>query len=248
MTEPPPQLRVIDRLASLALVLEWALGLRIVAANVVQWYTQLKGALCVFPDTTIYWLLAGTIRDGAPYEVLERGDLPHFSLRTPGYPLFLALCRMVFGDCLLAVRLVQAGLGTLSVWLVFRLTERVARRSRRVVRVDDATGGGGSRGVRPVLRGDLGADPVRGGVRPADAGEPLGPGGALVEGRRGVAAPARMGLGVADGRRVGRGGAGSAVVGARRAGDAAGLDRRERPGAARRRRGGRRWSCSEWRS
>ena len=68
----------------------------------VQWLAQRKGSLCVFPDTTIYWLLAGTIRDGAPYEVLEWGDPPHFALRTPGYPLFLALCRLLFGDRTLA--------------------------------------------------------------------------------------------------------------------------------------------------
>jgi 4-amino-4-deoxy-L-arabinose transferase-like glycosyltransferase len=123
MTEPPSRHRVIDRLAT---VLEWALGLRIAAADVVQWLAQRKGSLCVFPDTTIYWLLAGTIRDGAPYEVLEWGDAPHFALRTPGYPLFLALGRLLFGDRTLAVRLVQAGLGTLGVWLVSRLTARVA--------------------------------------------------------------------------------------------------------------------------
>ena len=123
MTEPSTRHRVIDRLAT---VLEWALGLRIAAADVVQWFAQREGSLCVFPDTTIYWLLAGTIRDGAPYEVLEWGDAPHFALRTPGYPLFLALCRLLFGDRTLAVRLVQAGLGTLGVWLVSRLTARVA--------------------------------------------------------------------------------------------------------------------------
>ena len=106
MTEPPTRHRVIDRLAT---VLEWALGLRIAAADVVQWLAQRKGSLCVFPDSTIYWLLAGTIRDGAPFEVLEWGDAPHFALRTPGYPLFLALCRLLFGDRTLAVRLVQAG-------------------------------------------------------------------------------------------------------------------------------------------
>jgi 4-amino-4-deoxy-L-arabinose transferase-like glycosyltransferase len=123
MTEPPSRHRVIDRLAT---VLEWALGIRIVAADVVQWFAERKGSLCVFPDTMTYWLLAGTIRDGAPYEVLEWGDAPHFALRTPGYPLFLALCRLLFGDRPLAVRLVQAGLGTLGVWLVDRLTARVA--------------------------------------------------------------------------------------------------------------------------
>src|SRR5690348_1015217 len=125
MAESPPRLRAIDRLASLTLVLEWALGLRVLAADLVQWYTQSKGLLCIFPDTKIYWLLAGAIRNGEPYAVLEWGDIPHFALRTPGYPLFLAACRVVFGDRLIAVRIVQAILGTFSVWLVYRLTVRV---------------------------------------------------------------------------------------------------------------------------
>ncbi|WP_074311188.1 ArnT family glycosyltransferase [Singulisphaera sp. GP187] len=119
MAEP----RAIERFASLALVLEWALGLRVLAADLVQWYTQRKGVLCVFPDTKVYWFLAGTIRDGTPYEVLDWGEIPHFALRTPGYPLFLAVCRFLFGDRPIAVRLVQAGLGVLCVWLVYRLTD-----------------------------------------------------------------------------------------------------------------------------
>src|SRR5262245_16612221 len=112
MAESPPEPRAIERLASLPLVLEWALGLRVAAAVVVHWYTQRKGLLCVFPDTNFYWILAGTIRDGVPYEVLQYGEIPHFAVRTPGYPLFLAACRVLFGDRLMAVRLVQAVLGT----------------------------------------------------------------------------------------------------------------------------------------
>ena len=92
----------------------------------VQWYTQRKGALCIFPDTRIYWLLAETISEGTTYEVLQWGDNPHFALRTPGYPLFLAACRLAFGERLLPVRLVQALLGAASVWLVYRLTAQVA--------------------------------------------------------------------------------------------------------------------------
>jgi 4-amino-4-deoxy-L-arabinose transferase-like glycosyltransferase len=58
--------------------------------------------------------------------VVDWGDLPHFALRTPGYPLFLAACRALFGDRPLAARLVQAVLGTLSVWLVYRLARELA--------------------------------------------------------------------------------------------------------------------------
>jgi 4-amino-4-deoxy-L-arabinose transferase-like glycosyltransferase len=114
-----------ERPAAIALVLEGAFGLRVLAALWVQWFTWRKGALCVFPDTTLYWHLAGTIREGTPFEVVEWGDLPRFALRTPGYPLFLAACRLVFGDRVLPVRLVQAALGTWCVWLVARLTARV---------------------------------------------------------------------------------------------------------------------------
>jgi 4-amino-4-deoxy-L-arabinose transferase-like glycosyltransferase len=114
-----------ERPAAIALVLEGAFGLRVLAALLVQWFTWRKGALCVFPDTTLYWHLAGTIRAGTPFEVVEWGDLPRFALRTPGYPLFLAACRLVFGDRVLPVRLVQAALGTWAVWLVARLTARV---------------------------------------------------------------------------------------------------------------------------
>ena len=126
MADPPSRLCIPEPRVTLALVLEWALGLRVLAAVLVHWwYTQRKGALCIFPDTRIYWLLAETIGAGTTYEVLQWGDNPHFALRTPGYPLFLAACRLVFGVRLLPVRLVQAVLGAASVWLVYRLTARV---------------------------------------------------------------------------------------------------------------------------
>jgi 4-amino-4-deoxy-L-arabinose transferase-like glycosyltransferase len=114
-------------LVSLALVLQVALGLRIVAADAVDLYVHRGGSprLCLFPDTTIYWGLARTIRAGAPYEYVEWSDIPHFALRTPGYPLFLAICQALFGRRTLAVRIVQAGLGSLSVYLIYRLTRQV---------------------------------------------------------------------------------------------------------------------------
>jgi 4-amino-4-deoxy-L-arabinose transferase-like glycosyltransferase len=107
--------------------------LRVAAADLVQWYAQRKGVLCVFPDTGYYWLLAGKLLRGEPYEVLDFGDLPHFALRTPGYPLFLAACRLAFGPRVLPVRLVQAALGAGCVWLVARLTRRALPGSSWVV-------------------------------------------------------------------------------------------------------------------
>ena len=120
--------RTLAGLASLALVLQVALGVRMVAADLVDLYVHREGStqLCVFPDTKIYWGLARTIRKGEPYEYVEWSDIPHFALRTPGYPLFLAVCQALFGGRTLAVRLVQAGLGALSVYLVYRLTRQLA--------------------------------------------------------------------------------------------------------------------------
>jgi 4-amino-4-deoxy-L-arabinose transferase-like glycosyltransferase len=111
----------------LILVLEVALALRVLAADLVAWYVRRDGPqrLCIFPDTTIYWELARTIRAAEPYQYVEWSDIPHFALRTPGYPLFLAACQAVFGERTLAIRLVQAVLGTLSVYLVYHLARRV---------------------------------------------------------------------------------------------------------------------------
>jgi 4-amino-4-deoxy-L-arabinose transferase-like glycosyltransferase len=119
--------RAMAGLASLALILQVALGLRIVAADAVDLYVHRGGSkgLCIFPDTLIYWGLARTIRAGTTFEYVEWADIPHFAVRTPGYPLFLAGCQTIFGERTLAVRLVQAALGTVSVYLVYRLTRQV---------------------------------------------------------------------------------------------------------------------------
>jgi 4-amino-4-deoxy-L-arabinose transferase-like glycosyltransferase len=108
-------------------ILELALFVRIAAAVAVESYVRRGGSgrVCIFPDAEYYWALAGTIRLGTPYEVIEWGDIPHFALRTPGYPAFLAGCQVLLGAQPLGARLVQAGLGTLSVWLVYRLTREV---------------------------------------------------------------------------------------------------------------------------
>jgi 4-amino-4-deoxy-L-arabinose transferase-like glycosyltransferase len=127
MTASSNQLRVSDRPASLAAVLGVGLVLRVLAAFAVQRYVEGKvpPKLCVFPDTIIYWGLARTIRAGATYQVPLYG-LPHYAIRTPGYPLFLAACQALFGQHLLPVRLVQAVLGAGCVWLEYRLVRRVA--------------------------------------------------------------------------------------------------------------------------
>ena len=126
MNDPETPPRRLDHRAAITLGRFVACGfwLRVAAADAVQWATQRKGVPCVFPDTTIYWELASKLRRGEPFELTFYGALPHFALRTPGYPLFLAACQVVFGPRLLAVRLVQSALGAWCVCLTAGLTRR----------------------------------------------------------------------------------------------------------------------------
>jgi len=120
---------------TLATILAAGLGLRVVAAFVVRWYAARVGKACLFDDTLIYWSLAGTIVDGTPF-VVDQSGIPHYALRTPGYPLFLAACRAAFGDRYLPVRLVQAALGTAGIYFLYRLVARaVPGRSAREVAI-----------------------------------------------------------------------------------------------------------------
>jgi 4-amino-4-deoxy-L-arabinose transferase-like glycosyltransferase len=134
-TTPPAEgwNTAVARFGSLTLVLEIAFFLRVLAAVAVDVYVRHggRGRLCVFPDTDIYWGLARTIRSGGPYEYVEYADIPHFAIRTPGYPLFLALCQGIFGERTLAVRLVQAVLGVVCVYLVYQLTRLLVSPAQR---------------------------------------------------------------------------------------------------------------------
>jgi 4-amino-4-deoxy-L-arabinose transferase-like glycosyltransferase len=124
MPEPAPLNTRSDR-RWLAILFIAALLVRIVAALVVEYAARAKGSLCLFDDTAIYWKLADATRHGGPY-VVDQFGVPHFALRTPGYPLFLAVCQWLFGaDNTLAPRLVQALLGAVCVILVYYLTRRV---------------------------------------------------------------------------------------------------------------------------
>ena len=124
MVEAAQPTRAIDRrkpLGWLLVGLGGALGLRVGAAFVVTAYAARVGKPCVFGDTTIYVALARTINAGTTYKVSQWG-VPHYALRTPGYPAFLAGCFALFGPSLLAARVVQAVLGVVAVGLVGRLT------------------------------------------------------------------------------------------------------------------------------
>lgn len=119
-TVPPPgaRRRLVRRLVELGLMA------RVLAALAASWAASRRGDRWLFPDTDIYWRLGQALRLGEPYEVLQWG-VPHFALRTPGYPLFLALCQLLFGDRAVPARLVQAALGALAVWIVYRLVRAV---------------------------------------------------------------------------------------------------------------------------
>lgn len=117
MSEPRAWWKSRSLLAALGV----GLVLRVGAAFVVDGLAQREGRVCLFPDAAIYWQLAGSISSGGPYRVSQWG-VPHDALRTPGFPLFLAACRLVAGDATLPPRLAQAVLGTLAIGLVARLT------------------------------------------------------------------------------------------------------------------------------
>jgi 4-amino-4-deoxy-L-arabinose transferase-like glycosyltransferase len=141
----------------LVVLLEFALVLRVLAAGAVEWYVQRGGSdrLCLFPDTNIYWELARAIRARAPYQIVEWGDIPHFALRTPGYPLVLAGCQSVFGERTLAARLVQAVLGTSSVYLVYQLCRQLVPSGEPARHAEAGVGPeaeGGSSRVSAALR------------------------------------------------------------------------------------------------
>jgi len=108
-------------------ILKLALFTRLSAAVAVEWYVRRRGTprVCVFDDAEYYWALAGTIRQGTLYEVVEWGDIPHFALRVPGYPAILAACQTILGERPLAARLLQAGLGVLTVWLIYQLSREM---------------------------------------------------------------------------------------------------------------------------
>lgn len=104
---------------------ELGLGLRVLAACAVQWLATRRGTRCLFPDTNIYWLLAQALRRGESYEVSQWG-IPHFALRAPGYPAFLALLQAAFGDRTMPVRLAQALIGAGGIVVLARLVDRLA--------------------------------------------------------------------------------------------------------------------------
>ena len=69
--------------------------------------------MCLFPDTQIYWGLRSDDPHGGALRISWNGATSPISpCARPGIPLFLAACQALFGERTLAVRLVQAVLGT----------------------------------------------------------------------------------------------------------------------------------------
>ena len=75
----------------------------------------------LFPDALEYLKVTKNILLGRGLMVDEASRIG----RMPGYPVFLALVQSVCGESLLAVRLVQAVVGTGVVWLVWLLAREV---------------------------------------------------------------------------------------------------------------------------
>lgn len=132
MASVPPRDGRASAWPALGTILAAGLALRVVAAFAVQGYADRIGKPCLFGDTIIYRALARTIREGRPF-VVDQSGVPHYALRTPGYPAFLAACEALFGDRLLPVRLVQAVLGTLGVYFVYRLVDRAVPGRRAAI-------------------------------------------------------------------------------------------------------------------
>lgn len=125
----------------IAAALMLAALLRLVLAFVVEYVAVRRGTRCLFGDTEIYWQYGLAIAEGRPY-VVYQWDVPHFALRTPGYPLWLAVFIRLLGTSTLWIRIGQAGLGTLAVWWIYKLarqlrfSERTSRWAALLLAVD----------------------------------------------------------------------------------------------------------------
>ena len=102
----------------------WAL--RILAVLAVQYYLQEMAVparqFVIEGDAEGYWHLAHCLAEGQPYQIYTP---PRMVLRMPGFPLLLAVSIRLFGDSLLAARLVLATIGALGCVGVYQLGRRL---------------------------------------------------------------------------------------------------------------------------
>ncbi len=109
----------------MAIALACALVIRVSAAFLIESLARRSGRLDLFDDTNVYWHLASRVLSGDSYEVRQFG-VPHFALRVPGYPVFLASLRQISSDAAIFIRLVQAVLAVWSILLQARIVDRIA--------------------------------------------------------------------------------------------------------------------------
>ena len=175
--------------ASLVAVLVVALASRVLAAGVVRVVRPANANRAVVRLPRHGVLLAAGADDPHVERVRQwwSGAVSTtWPCERPGYPLFLAACQAVFGESPLAARLVQAALGTASVWLVYRLTRQVDATPEPEPRaacslLDRAGARRRLGGDQSLLRGDVGIASFRGIVHSAHAPHALGPRNAHAE-------------------------------------------------------------------
>jgi 4-amino-4-deoxy-L-arabinose transferase-like glycosyltransferase len=104
-------------------VLLLAIGVRVIAAVVIDRYVTSQGRqFLIEGDANGYWELGRKIAAGEEYAIYTP---PRQVLRTPGFPLLLAVCIKLFGNNLFAASLVMACVGTGCCWLTAMLARRV---------------------------------------------------------------------------------------------------------------------------
>jgi 4-amino-4-deoxy-L-arabinose transferase-like glycosyltransferase len=100
-----------------------ALLARIAAAVLIEQYVQnADRSFLVEGDANGYWILAQQIVSGKDYSIYTP---PRRVLRMPGFPILLATSIKLFGDSVLAARIVLALVGTACCWLTYCLGNRL---------------------------------------------------------------------------------------------------------------------------
>ena len=121
--------------------------LRIGAVFAVQYYldhlAQPTRQFVIEGDAAGYWDLAHRIVQGEPYQIYTP---PRQVLRMPGFPLLLAISLQLFGESLLAARLLLATVGALGCLGVYQLGQRLCGHRTGLI-------AGGLAAVSPIFVG-----------------------------------------------------------------------------------------------
>lgn len=115
-----PDRRRWSKPTKLTAILAVAFVLRLVTAVGLQRHLDHgSGEVCLIPgDADGYWQLAGKIAAGEDFAIYQP---PRYVMRMPGFPLLLALPRLIFGDNRLAARIWLAVIGTSACGLTYLL-------------------------------------------------------------------------------------------------------------------------------